>query len=74
MQLEFKSDDIAFKLVFGQDPTKNVMIEFLNQVIPDRTIVDVEFADKEIHPYLRDMKVMLSDVKKVVRKDEKKAS
>lgn len=28
-------DDIAFKLVFGQESTKNVMIEFLNQVIPD---------------------------------------
>lgn len=40
MQLEFRYadllDDVAFKLVFGQESTKNVMIEFLNQVIPDR--------------------------------------
>ena len=42
-------DDIAFKLVFGQESTKNVMIEFLNQVIPDRKIVDVDFADKVVH-------------------------
>ncbi len=66
MQLEFKYadllDDIAFKLVFGQDSTKNVMIEFLNQVIPDRTIVDVEYADKEIHPYLRDKKTSIYDL------------
>ena len=60
MQLEFRYadllDDVAFKLVFGQESTKNVMIEFLNQVIPDRKIVDVEFADKEVHPNLRDKK------------------
>lgn len=66
MQLEFKYadllDDIAFKLVFGQESTKNVMIEFLNQVIPDRTIVDVDFADKEIHPNLRDKKTSIYDL------------
>ena len=28
--------DDAFKLVFGQESTKDVMIEFLNQVSPDR--------------------------------------
>ena len=55
-------DDIAFKLVFGQESTKNVMIEFLNQVIPDRTIVDVDFADKEIHPDLRDKKTSIYDL------------
>ena len=52
MHLEFKYadllDDLAFKLVFGQESTKNVMIEFLNQVITDRKIVDVEFTDKEM--------------------------
>ena len=29
-------DDDVFKLVFGRESTKDVMIEFLNQVIPDR--------------------------------------
>ena len=38
------------------------MIEFLNQVIPDRTIVDVEFADKEVHPNLRDKKTSIYDL------------
>ena len=28
--------DDAFKLVFGQESTKDVMIEFLNQVITDK--------------------------------------
>ena len=66
MQLEFKYadllDDIAFKLVFGQDSTKNVMIEFLNQVIPDRMIVDLEFVDKEMHHLDRSRKDSVYDM------------
>lgn len=38
------------------------MIEFLNLVISDRTIVDVEFADKEVHPNLRDKKTSIYDL------------
>ena len=66
MHLEYKYadllDDLAFKLVFGQESTKDVMIEFLNQVITDRKIVDVEFTDKEIHPNLRDKKTSIYDL------------
>ncbi len=43
-------DDDVFKLVFGRESTKDVMIEFLNQVITDRTIEDLDFIDKEMHP------------------------
>ena len=43
MQYEFKYadllDDDVFKLVFGQEPSKDVMIEFLNQVIQDGPIM-----------------------------------
>ena len=52
MQYDFKYADLlnddVFKLVFGQESSKDVMIEFLNQVIDDRTIVDLEFMDKEM--------------------------
>lgn len=52
MQQEFKYadllDDDVFKLVFGQESSKDVMIEFLNQVIEDRNIVDLTFIDKEM--------------------------
>lgn len=41
-------NDEVFKLVFGQESSKDVMIEFLNQVIPDRHIVDLDFMDKEM--------------------------
>ena len=55
-------DDDVFKLVFGRESTKDVMIEFLNQVIPDRKIVDLEFIDKEMHPAERDAKGVVYDM------------
>jgi predicted transposase/invertase (TIGR01784 family) len=66
MQSEFKYadllDDDVFKLVFGRESTKDVMIEFLNQVIDDRRIVDLEFLDKEMHPVERDSKGAVYDM------------
>ena len=55
-------DDDVFKLVFGRESTKDVMIEFLNQVIPDRKIEDLEFIDKEMHPVERDSKGSVYDM------------
>ena len=55
-------NDEVFKLVFGRESTKDVMIEFLNQVIPERKIVDLEFIDKEMHPVERDAKGTVYDM------------
>ena len=55
-------NDEVFKLVFGRESTKDVMIEFLNQVIPDRRITDLEFIDKEMHPVERDSKGSVYDM------------
>ena len=55
-------DDEVFKLVFGGESTKDVMIEFLNQVIPDRKITNLEFIDKEMHPVERDLKGSVYDM------------
>ena len=66
MSFDFKYadllDDEVFKLVFGRESTKDVMIEFLNQVIPDRKILDFEFIDKEMHPVERDAKGVVYDM------------
>ena len=66
MQIDFKYADLlndeVFKLVFGQESTKDVMIEFLNQVINDRTIVDVDYMDKEMHPGMRRSKGSVYDL------------
>ena len=55
-------NDEVFKLVFGRESTKEVMIEFLNQVIPDRKITDLDFMDKEMHPVERDLKGAVYDM------------
>ena len=66
MQIDFKYADLlnddVFKLVFGQESTKDVMIEFLNRVISERTIVDVEYMDKEMHPEEIDKKGSVYDL------------
>ena len=66
MLYDFKFADLlnddVFKLVFGRESTKDVMVEFLNQVIPDRKITDLEFIDKEMHPVERDLKGSVYDM------------
>ena len=55
-------NDYVFKLVFGQESSKDVMIEFLNQVIDDRNIVDLEFMDKEMKSMDREKKDSVYDM------------
>lgn len=55
-------NDEVFKLVFGQESTKDVMITFLNHVITDRRIIDLEFIDKEMHPMGRKRKGSVYDL------------
>lgn len=55
-------NDDVFKLVFGQESSKDVMIEFLNRVIEDRVIVDLEFMDKEMKSIDRDKKDSIYDM------------
>ena len=55
-------NDEVFKLVFGQESSKEVMIEFLNQVITDRQITDLEYFDKEMHPSERGNKGSIFDM------------
>lgn len=55
-------DDDVFKLVFGQESSKDVMIEFLNQVISDRNIIDLDFMDKEMHSHDRGSKRSIYDM------------
>ena len=66
MQYDFKYadllDDDVFKLVFGQESSKEVMIEFLNQVISDRNIIDLDFMDKEMRTVERGRKNSVYDM------------
>ena len=66
MQADFRYADLmnddVFKLVFGQESSKDVMIEFLNRVITDRVIVDLDFMDKEMKSLDRDRKDSVYDM------------
>ena len=42
--------DAGFKHVFGRQKNKDILIAFLNQIIPDRTIVDLTYNQNEQIP------------------------
>ena len=44
--------DCGFKYVFGKIANKEIIITFLNEVIPDRVIVDIEQLRNEQLPHL----------------------
>ncbi len=54
--------DTGFKLVFGVESNKCILIEFLNALIPEHTILDLEYLDKEKHGDLFDERVCVFDV------------
>ncbi len=39
--------DVGFKIVFGKEANKDILMEFLNHIITDREILDIEYIDKE---------------------------
>lgn len=43
--------DVGFKKIFGQEMTKDLLIDFLNDLLIDeKTICDISFLDKELLP------------------------
>ena len=42
--------DVGFKIIFGQEINKSLLIHFLNNVIEEFTIEDVTFLDKQQLP------------------------
>lgn len=41
--------DFGFKKLFGTEPNKILLIDFLNQILPDRQIQDLSYASQEKH-------------------------
>ncbi len=55
--------DYAFKRVFGSEQNKGVLINFLNAALNGKEkIIDVEFRDKEVLPFVEDGKRMIFDI------------
>ena len=39
--------DFGFKKLFGTEPNKMLLIDFLNQILPDREIKDLSYSSGE---------------------------
>jgi predicted transposase/invertase (TIGR01784 family) len=56
--------DIAFKKIFGNEQHKNVLIEFLNEILQlDYLIVDVSILNGYQAPKIKDLKESLLDIR-----------
>ena len=43
--------DVGFKKIFGQEVSKDLLIDFLNDLLVDeKSITDITFLDKEVLP------------------------
>lgn len=55
--------DVGFKRIFGQEVTKELLIEFLNDLlVGERTIRDISFMDKELLPEYLEGRGVIYDV------------
>lgn len=55
--------DKGFKIVFGQEISKPLLIEFLNDLLDgERKIRDISFMDKELMPETLDGRVVIFDI------------
>ena len=55
-------DDLGFKHVFGRDENKEILIAFLNEIIPDKQIIDLEHIRNEQVPFDPDTKASVFDL------------
>ncbi len=54
--------DVGFKIIFGQEINKSLLIHFLNNVIEEFTIEDVTFLDKQQLPEYDEQRSLIYDV------------
>lgn len=55
--------DVGFKLIFGQEVTKDLLIDFLNDLLSgERHIRDITFLDKELPPEFQGDRGVIYDI------------
>lgn len=55
--------DVGFKIIFGQEVTKDLLIDFLNDLlVGERHIRDITFLDKELQPEFRGDRGVIYDI------------
>ena len=43
--------DFGFKRIFGTEENKHLLMDFLNQLIPNQTIVELDYLPTENHGF-----------------------
>ncbi|WP_418894614.1 Rpn family recombination-promoting nuclease/putative transposase [Limibacterium fermenti] len=55
--------DMGFKRIFGQEATKDLLIDFLNDLLEgEKTVTDITFLDKEILPDFNEFRGAIYDI------------
>ena len=55
--------DVGFKIIFGQEMTKDLLIDFLNDLlVGERHIQDITFLDKELQPEFQGDRGVIYDI------------
>ena len=55
--------DVGFKIIFGQEMTKGLLIDFLNDLlVGERHIQDITFLDKELQPEFQGDRGVIYDI------------
>lgn len=55
--------DVGFKKIFGQEVTKDLLIDFLNDLlVNEKQIKDITFLDKEVLPEYLDDRGVIYDI------------
>ncbi len=54
---------MGFKRIFGQEATKDLLIDFLNDLLEgEKTVTDITFLDKEILPDFNEFRGAIYDI------------
>lgn len=63
--------DFGFKKIFGEEASKPQLIDFLNSLLPDIQIIDLEFKDKEKIGFIENDRKAIFDIYCETQKGEK---
>ena len=55
-------NDIVFKKLFGEEKNKDLLIDFINKLLPHKKVKDLEYIPNNIEPDLRAKKQSILDV------------
>eukprot|EP01041_Mallomonas_annulata_P010032 gene10032-20893_t len=55
-------NDVLFKKLFGSDKTKDLLIDFINKILPDKHVHDIEYMSTHLEPEISFKKQSVLDI------------